>query len=433
MTTLTSKQKLTTVAVLCVSAMLLALAPASAQQQQIGVDIYSSQAAATVRLAFPKPELGTGVIATAADTRFTRILTNDLMYAEIFAFVPLPPNQKIDTAAAKKAGAQALLHTRVDLSGSDFVVEARLIDVTSGTTHMARRYRGNDVALTRIAHTLANDLVLFFNGKPGVFLTQIAFVSTRDGSKELYVMDYDGSNQRRVTTHRSITLSPSWSPDGESLAYTSFNRGTSDLYIINRRGGGRMRLTTNVNLNTAPSFSPDGREIAFVGSIAGNPDIYIIGTDGKGMRRLTSGNSIESTPAWSPTGRQIAFTSSRNGTPQIYVMDAEGSNVRRVSFDGNWNDDASWSPSGDLLAYTSWVNGRFQIRIMNLVTQESTVLAGEGSNEQPSWSPDGKSIIFASNRSGGWQIYRIGIDGRGLTRLTSTGENNAPRWSAVSH
>lgn len=414
-------------------AIILAVTPALAQQQQIGVDIYSSRAAAAVRLAFPRPQLGPGVIASAADSRFTRILTNDLMYAEIFAFVPLPPNQTIDIAAAKKAGAQALLQTRVDLSGAEFVVEARLIDVTSGTTHMARRYRGNDAALTRIAHTLANDLVLFFNGKPGVFLTQIAFVSTRDGSKELYVMDYDGSNQRRVTAHRSITLSPSWSPDGERLAYTSFNRGTSDLYVINRRGGGRMRLPTGVNLNTAPSFSPDGREIAFVGSVAGNPDIYVIGDDGKGMRRLTSASSIESTPAWSPTGRQIAFTSSRNGTPQIYIMDAEGSNVSRVSFDGNWNDDAAWSPSGDLLAYTSWVNGRFQIRIMNLVTQESSVLAGEGSNEQPAWSPDGKSIIFASTRSGGWQIYRIGIDGRGLTKLTTTGGNNAPRWSSASH
>lgn len=407
--------------------------PAANAQQQIGVDIYGSQAAATVKLAFPPPQLGPGVVATAADARFTKVLTNDLVFAEIFAFVPLPAGQPVTNDLAKKAGAQALLMTKIDVAGTEFTVEARLIDVTSGTTHMARRYRGNDAALTRIAHTVANDLVLFFNGKPGVFLTQIAFISTRDGSKELYIMDYDGSNQRRVTSHRSITLSPSWSPDNERLAYTSFTRGTSDLYVVNRRGGGRIRLPTGVNLNTAPSFSPDGRDIAFVGSVNGNPDIYVIRDDGTNMRRLTTGNSIESTPAWSPTGRQIAFTSSRNGTPQIYIMDAEGSNVRRVSFDGNWNDDAAWSPSGDMLAYTSWVNGRFQIRIMNLVTQESTVLAGEGSNEQPTWSPDGRSIVFASNRSGRWQIYRIGVDGRGLTQLTTTGENNAPRWSPALH
>ena len=72
---------------------------------------------------------------------------------------------------------------------------------------------------------------------------------------------------------------------------------------------------------------------------------------------------------------------------------------------------------------------RFQIRIANVVTRETHIVAGEGSNEQPSWSPDGRWIAFQSNRSGRWQIYRMRVDGTDLMQLTTEGENKEPDWS----
>ena len=113
-------------------------------------------------------------------------------------------------------------------------------------------------------------------------------------------------------------------------------------------------------------------------------------------------------------------------------MDAEGTNVQRLSFEGEWNDDATWSPNGEEVAYTSRVNGRFQIRIANVVTKQSRIIAGEGSNEQPTWSPDGQWIAFQSNRSGRWQIYRMRTDGTDPIQLTFDGENKDPDWSKKS-
>jgi len=413
---------------LLIAIVLMAPVVASAQQE-IAVDIDRSKAGATVRVAVPFPALGPGLTVEDVHRPFFTPLTGDLAFSEIFTIVPLPPGVPPSAEVASRAGAQAYLRLTVRRDGEDFVVEAQLIDIATSSLHMGRRYRTTSAGLTRLAHTIANDLVLFFNGRPGMFLSQIVFVSDRDGRRALYIMDYDGSNQRKISFYGGIPLTPDWSPDSERLAYTEIRGNRSDLYIINRRGGGRIRLDTGVGLNSSPAFSPDGSKLAFVGSVAGNPDIYTIGSYGRDVHRLTSEPSIESTPSWSPTGRQIAFTSGRSGTPQIYVMDAEGTNVRRISFDGNWNDDAVWHPSGELLAYTSRVNGVFQIRLMNLTTGETKVLAGLGSNEQPSWSPDGRWIVFMSNRSGKWQIYRMGIDGRDLMQLTREGSNQSPTWS----
>ena len=395
-------------------------------QTQIQTSIEANKATSIVRIAIPRPD--TTLPIESINAPFFAPLTRDIAESGVFAIAPIPPNIPPNADLAKSANAQFVLALRVAAEEQDYVVEARLLD-TTGVMQFGRRYRGTAPALSRIAHMLANDLVRTLNGKPGIFLSQIAYASNRSGDFEIWLMDWDGANQRQISHHNALAILPSWSPDNDRMVYTLFGRGTSDMVIINRRGGGRIRVATGVGLNTSPTFSPIGNEIAFVGSVAGNPDIYVIRDDGRNLRRLTTTSSIESTPEWSPNGRQISFTSGRSGTPQIYVMDAEGANVQRISFEGEWNDDATWAPDGEQIAYTSRVNGRFQILIMNLVTHQSRIIAGEGSNEQPTWSPDGRWIAFQSNRSGRWQIYRMRVDGSDLMQLTFEGENKDPDWS----
>lgn len=417
--------------------LLLALSVPALAQTTITHTMDPSQAAQVVRIAVPFPELAPsagGASPSPVDpsevrTGFFGPLTRDIAYSGIFAIAPLPPAVPVTPELLRRIEAQMHLRLNVWNENGEYVVEARLLDV-AGTVQLAKRYRAPGPALARTAHMLANELLRTVNGRPGVFLSQIAFASNRTGSWEIWLMDWDGANQRRITNHGALSILPSWAPDNERMVYTSFARGTSDMYIISRRGGKTTRLNSGLSLNTSATFSPVGNDIAFVGSVRGNPDIYLIKDDGSNVRRLTSTNSIESTPEWSPNGRQISFTSGRSGTPQIYVMDAEGTNVRRISHDGNWNDDATWSPDGERVAYTSRVNNRFQIRIANLITGESRIVAGEGSNEQPTWSPDGQWIAFQSNRSGGkWQVYRMRVDGSDLLQLTFDGQNKEPDWS----
>ena len=415
---------------------LLVAAMPIAAQTDITTTMTPEQAAQVVRIAVPFPELNPpGAAATQpvdaneVRTTFFGSLTRDIAYSGIMALAPLPPGVPITPEVLKRINAQLHLQLNVWTEGEDYRIEARLVD-PSGATQLRKLYRSPKAALTRTAHMLANEIVKTLNGRPGVFLSQIAFASNRTGNWEIWLMDWDGANQRRISSHGALSILPSWSPDNERMVYTSFARGTSDMYIINRRGGGRVRVNSGLGLNTSATFSPVSNEIAFVGSVNGNPDIYIIRDDGSDRRRLTTTGSVESTPEWSPNGRQISFTSGRSGSPQIYVMDAEGTNVRRISFDGNWNDDATWSPDGEKIAYTSRVNGRFQIRIANLITNDSRIVAGEGSNEQPTWSPDGQWIAFQSNRNGGrWQVYRMRVDGTELLQLTFDGENKGPDWS----
>jgi TolB protein len=417
--------------------LLLSSAVAAQAQTDINVVVDPSKAAKVVLIAVPFPDLtvpanatnATPVDAEAFRTGFFSPLTRDLAYSGVFALAALPPNVPITPDVLKNVNAQWLLQLSAFMQGPDTIIDAWLVDAT-GARQPLHRYRVPAAsALPVTAHTIANELLRLVNGKPGVFRTMIAFASNRTGHWEIWLMDWDGANQRRITTHNALTILPSWAPDNERMVYTSFTAGTSDMYIVNRRGGGRIRLKTGLNLNTSATFSPVGNDIAFVGSTNGNPDIYVIKDDGTNMRRLTTSASIESTPEWSPNGRQISFTSGRSGTPQIYIMDAEGTNVRRISYDGDWNDDATWSPNGDRIAYTSRVNGRFQIRIADPASGETHIIAGEGSNEQPSWSPDGQWITFQSNRTGKWQVYRMRTDGTDLLQLTFDGENKEPDWS----
>ncbi|HTO75960.1 MAG TPA: hypothetical protein VMQ61_07780 [Thermoanaerobaculia bacterium] len=390
------------------------------------------------RLALAVPELspsGSAALTSAVVGPFTATLRSDVEYSDVFVLADTslyPAAQRDPTApdAAERwlaGGAEILVDTRAEVSGDKVTIEARVWDLKSKKMVLGRRYSGGASWVSRIAHTLANDLVKYFTGKDGSYLSTIAFVSDRDGNKEIYAMDFDGRNVRALTAHKSLSIGPNGR--GSRIVYTSYLHLYPALFSMNVDGSDKREIPTGVDLNASPSLSPDGTQIAFAGSQHGNTDIYVIGANGGNLRRLTNTRSLEAGPEWSPTGRQILYTSDQTGLPQIWLMEAEGTSPRQFTFAGNWNDEGSWSPDGARIAFACRNEGDFNICVMDVATGRTVQLTSEGSNGHPAFSPDGDKIVYHSRRNGKTQIYTMSAaDGKDKRLLTDTGNNSQPVW-----
>jgi TolB protein len=417
--------------------------PPALGQGGITVVLDKSNQIPIVTLAFPTLS-GAAALpgpAAAAGRELEQTLRRDLERSGIFdllgpeqlSVLTLTGQLEQDAEQYRSLGASMLLAGELKLEGDRLVLEGRLVDLASRQTIVGKRYRGTYDLARRIAHTFADEIVLFLTSKRGIAMTALAFYSDRDGNKEIFMMDYDGWDQRKLTAHQSISMSPSWSGQGDQVAYVSYVGGKGPaIYLAEIASGRKTPLVTDGTFNASPSFAPDGRRVAFSRALGANIEIFVCDRDGSNVRRLTNSGGIDMNPAWSPSGREIAFTSSRSGTPQIYVMDAEGANLRRVTFEGEYNDGASWSPDGTRLAYATRVErNRFDIAILDLVSLVARrITSGSGSNEAPSFSPDGRRLAFTSTRAGGTQIFVISAgDGGGVEQVTREGNNWAPDWS----
>lgn len=376
--------------------------------------------------------------AQSAAQELHQTLAADLKYSRIFEELPKsyysyirPLNpENIFFKDWESISAKILFVGEIsDGEGDQIVFEGKVYDVKAGRGIFGKRYSTDRPLLRYAAHKMADELLRMWGERP-IFSSKISFCSNRDGNWELYMMDYDGHNQTRLTFNKNIDYMPAWSADGQKISYTSYQGEKAILYILEVYEGRRIEVFSK-GTSFAPNFSPDGRKLVFCSQEeGGNSEIYTADSDGKNVRRLTFNKAIDTAPCWSPTSRQIAFASDRGGTPQIYIMDAEGSNVTRVSFGGTYHDAPVWSSQGDNIAYVSRVDQIFDLYILNLRTKQIIKLTeGNARNESPCWSPDGRHLIFTSNLNGTQQLYTIDYDGRNLRRLTSQGDNKLPDWS----
>ena len=185
-------------------------------------------------------------------------------------------------------------------------------------------------------------------GINGIAETKIYFVSSRTGTKEIWVMDYDGQNQHQVTHLGSISLSPRISPDNTRLAFASLGREGWSIRMYSLELGRMVSFPAGTagGSNQSPAWSADGTKIAFSSSRSGDPEIWVADASGGNLHKLTAFRGPDVAPTWNPrTNAQIAWVSGRTGEPQIYIMDQDGSNVQRMT-DGGYAISPSWSPNG---------------------------------------------------------------------------------------
>ncbi len=153
----------------------------------------------------------------------------------------------------------------------------------------------------------------------------VVFTKHGDG---LWLVRPNGNNPQRLTDRDDID--PTWSPDGSMIAFASSRNGIRQLFVMNADGSNVRQVTNLNNMGGRSAWSPDGARLAFYRGPFGDRNIYIINVDGTGLVQLTNGGDNLG-PSWSPDGNWISFTSFRDSNNEIYIIHPDGTELTRLT------------------------------------------------------------------------------------------------------
>src|ERR1700722_1252662 len=292
----------------------------------------------------------------------------------------------------------------------------------------------DDEGSKKVAREFAGDILQQF-GQKSLAGSKIYFVSDRTGNKEIWSMDYDGSNQKQMTNYRSISKQPIVSADGRMFAFNTLVKDTWQIMVHSAETGKKLPFYNPVSSTIeTPDFTPDGRHVLYSASLNGYVNICIADINGGNMTQLTHVKSQEVSPKVNPkTGRDVLFISGRSGVEQLWHMNIDGSDVERISNGEGYVANPAWNPNGQLIAF-AWTRGfepgAYNIFIMDMADKKPNQLtSNSGKNENPWWAPDGAHLVYQSTHGRSTQIYTMLADGTHSQQLTTHGNNTQPVWA----
>jgi Tol biopolymer transport system component len=211
----------------------------------------------------------------------------------------------------------------------------------------------------------------------------------KGGNLDIYVANANGTDPIRLTS-KMVDHDPVWSPEGTKIAYVHGWDDQAEIWVMDADGSNPRRLTDRRGPNLFRSWSPDGTKIAFASFDGSNADIYVMNADGSDLRRLTDDAAHEDQPAWSPDGRQIAFTREGAGDPGIYVMSPDRGGVTQLLHDADpANLGLAWSPDGTKMAVVRIPGPGYDrtLHVLDVATGGLTAIGEPGAFFGPSWQP----------------------------------------------
>ncbi|MEQ1604281.1 MAG: carboxypeptidase regulatory-like domain-containing protein [Pyrinomonadaceae bacterium] len=289
------------------------------------------------------------------------------------------------------------------------------------------------LTLFGVIATFAQTPTLRDNGK-------IAFTSDRDGNREIYVMEPDGSEQTRITDNSVDDDHPAWSPDGRKIAFVSQRAsGETAVFLMNADGSGRTEITPitvqGYSVNKLISWSPDGRQLV-ISDQQRNGNVFtlildIVDVDGSNRRFLTSGYQ----PAWSPDGSKILFVA----PPMLSTIRPDGTESRflyALPF-GGIRGYPDWSPDGSRIAFIGGDNANTDMFVISSDGSRLLVAVNECGGLSPqgcgfinslAWSPDGTKIVYGAFG----YLYVVDQNGNDRTAVAFDGGNWNPSWQSLA-
>jgi Tol biopolymer transport system component len=274
--------------------------------------------------------------------------------------------------------------------------------------------------------------------------SQIAFHSYAS-TKDIFVMNSDGSEVQRLIHDSTYEFRPAWSADGLHVAYSKYDSTTMGIVVADPDGSNPVMVVDGPYDENDPTWSPDGAWFAYDSyhyDIA-RSDIYKISSDGTGTEvNLTNDDAFDSDPSWSPDGTKIAFVSTRDDIyGDIYVMDADGSHITHLAgTPGEYEYGPQWSPDGTKIAYTeNHGYSSADIFIIDPDGSDGTQLTATDGfiDADPAWAPDGTELAFvrtACNEDFSVCTHSLAImnaDGSDIRTIVSGNYPGHPSWQPL--
>ena len=263
----------------------------------------------------------------------------------------------------------------------------------------------------------------------------IAFTSDRDGNREIYAMNPDGTGPHNLTQHPAQDGDASWSPGHNRMTFVSDRNGNSDVFVMDADGRNIQPLTLEGHDQIHPAWSPSGAWIAYVSNEDGDWEIFVMTVNGSGAVQVTHNDAWDSYPSWAADSRRLVFTSARDGNFELYMYDMQTRVETRLTDNPASDAFPAWSTTRDEIAFTSGRDGRLELYLLDMTSVPQQVRRltytepADAANRYPAWAPDGYWLAYTSWRDGNAEVYIINRDGWMRNVTNNPAADEAPAWA----
>lgn len=242
----------------------------------------------------------------------------------------------------------------------------------------------------------------------------IVFESNRNGNWQIYSMDVNGNNQRRVINSTSNDRRPTWHPYKNIILFESDRTGVNEIYTYDLSTRSLKKIPTGLKGNKLyAQFAPNGMELIFNYKVRDNNyNVYTISVKGKRLKKIIDNAFENAYPRYTRKGGAILYFSkkhTKNVNDEVYVRNNVINKDKRLTNSSQNSNFANWSNNGARIAYSSMTeSGNSEIFFMNKDgSSKRQITFNSGGNTLPNWSPKDINILITGKRNGHEQICKI--------------------------